>query len=79
MLPLILVMWHFANLISLARSGQHARLDCECVRVPACVHEWVCLWLSGPVEATTLADGSTRRFEKETKHTKEEIENMYVS
>lgn len=43
MLPLILAMWHFANLISLARSGQHARLDCECVRVPACVHEWVCL------------------------------------
>ncbi len=54
-LPLILVMWHFANLISLACSGQPARIDTMCVCIFACL----CLRASGPVDATTLADGSS--------------------
>lgn len=55
---LILVMWPSANLISLACSGQHAQLDGMCVCVRDCVFVCLCLGPSGPVDATTLADGS---------------------
>lgn len=53
-LQLILAMWHFANLISLACSGQRAQIDAVYVR--ACVRTSN---LQGPVESTTLSDGSS--------------------
>ncbi len=63
-LPLILVMWHVANLISLACTGQHARI--HTVHVFVCVCLWLCLCLGmlGPVDATTLADGSNNGIGK---------------
>lgn len=70
-LPLILVTWHFANLISLACSGQPARIDTVCVCVCTRVHLRVCVCLcleaSGPVNATTLADGSNNGIREREK------------
>lgn len=68
-LPLILVTWHLANLISLACSGQPARIDtvCVCTRVHLRVCVCLCLEASGPVNATTLADGSNNGIREREK------------
>lgn len=57
----ILVLWHDASLISLACSGQSARIAaclkvCVCAFVSMCL--CACMGASGPVSATTLADVS---------------------
>lgn len=51
-LPLILVTWHLANLISLACSGQPARIDTVCVCVYACALACLCVSVSGSIGAS---------------------------
>lgn len=64
-LLLILLMWHFANLISLACNGQPAQIDTVCACV--CMFASLCLGVSWPVNATTLADGSNNGIREKVK------------